>query len=162
MATRKVCWNPLGSASLSQQSAFYKRLIVSNYLPLLSTIFEKDNYKQEKNILKLTSNKYKQNKKYLESFSRFALEHKIQKLNVVRQLILAKNIYLHSFPKKNLEVLCSLNDRLVDSSCSEKIALSLGGHLIIHPTAGHDLPLDEPEWLIEQLLKNHLKEENVY
>jgi hypothetical protein len=41
----------------------------------------------------------------------------------------------------------------VDASCSEQIAKNLNGMLIENNIAGHDLPLDEPQWLIDQLLK---------
>ncbi len=40
-------------------------------------------------------------------------------------------------------------DRLVDPSCSERMARRLQAPLHIHPDAGHDLPLDAPEWLVE-------------
>jgi pimeloyl-ACP methyl ester carboxylesterase len=43
-------------------------------------------------------------------------------------------------------VLASAGDRMVAPSCSRAIAGALGAELREHPTAGHDLPLDEPAW----------------
>ncbi len=142
------------NSSLSQYSAFYQRLRPDNYSKLLGALFEKDTYKQEEAILKITSNKFEQNEKYLSFFARFALVHKVTRSNFFRQLILAKNIHLHQFPNMKLNVLSSAKDRLVHSSCSGEISKGLKGNLVVHPTAGHDLPLDEPQWLIEQLMKN--------
>lgn len=142
------------NSSLSQCSAFNKRLSPSNYLPLVKAIFEYDRYLQEEKILKLTSNSFEKNKKYLSSYAEFAVKHKVSTTNLVRQLILANNIQLQKFPKIKLKIFSSAQDRLVHSSCSVAIAKELSGRLSIHSTAGHDLPLDEPEWLIEQLLKN--------
>jgi pimeloyl-[acyl-carrier protein] methyl ester esterase len=48
-------------------------------------------------------------------------------------------------------VLRSLNDRLVDSRCSGELAKRLGAELHTHSEAGHDLPLDDPEWVIQKL-----------
>ncbi|MBL8992535.1 MAG: hypothetical protein JNM63_04295 [Spirochaetia bacterium] len=46
----------------------------------------------------------------------------------------------------------SAHDRLINSKCSERLSKSLGFPIAVHPTAGHDLALDDPEWLIEKIL----------
>jgi pimeloyl-ACP methyl ester carboxylesterase len=48
-------------------------------------------------------------------------------------------------------VLTSACDRMVDSRCSRALARALGAELREHPTAGHDLPLDEPAWTAQQV-----------
>ena len=52
-----------------------------------------------------------------------------------------------------LLVLCSDTDRLVRASCSHAIAEHYGGTLACHPTAGHDITCDAPEWACEQVVK---------
>lgn len=47
--------------------------------------------------------------------------------------------------------LASRADRLVDCTCSERIAAKLEAPLRLHDSAGHDLPLDDPEWVIGQV-----------
>ena len=108
---------------------------------------------QEELILQITSNKYLRNSHYLKSFVQFADNYKTTKLNFFRQLLLAMNIKIENKSKKPLFVFASTNDRLVSVACSKAIAKNLAGEEIIHPTAGHDLPLDEPEWLSEMLTK---------
>ncbi len=142
------------NSSLSQYSSYDKRLLPENYETLLKTLFLTNTYEQEENILKITSNKFEQTKYNLESFAAFSLEHQVTKLNFLRQIILAKSVYIETIPLIPFKVISSKNDRLVDSTCSDLIALKLGGTQFIHPTAGHDLPLDEPEWLSEILVKN--------
>ncbi len=51
-----------------------------------------------------------------------------------------------------LRVLCSDGDRMVAPACSKKIAARLGAELRVHPDAGHDLPLDDPEWVAGEIL----------
>lgn len=42
-------------------------------------------------------------------------------------------------------------DRLVDAGCSRALARRYLARLVEHPTAGHDLSTDEPEWLAAQI-----------
>ena len=48
-------------------------------------------------------------------------------------------------------VLTSRGDRLVSWRCSEAIATRLGLEMRVHDTAGHDLPLDAPDWVCGQV-----------
>ncbi len=71
--------------------------------------------------------------------------------NFFRQLIAAA---LADFPAKNrCEVLlfASELDRLVSPLCTKKIAQLWGVKAHYHPTAGHDLPIDDPEWILEHI-----------
>lgn len=42
-------------------------------------------------------------------------------------------------------------DRFVDPLCTKRLALRYGAPHVEHPTAGHDLPLDDPDWLLRQM-----------
>ncbi len=48
-------------------------------------------------------------------------------------------------------LLASHGDRLVDPECSWRLARRLGAHLVMHRTAGHDLTLDDPNWVANQI-----------
>ena len=48
-------------------------------------------------------------------------------------------------------LLASQNDRLVSCQCSQTIARAWGVPLRMHPSAGHDLPLDDAQWVIGQV-----------
>ncbi|MFB7719151.1 alpha/beta fold hydrolase [Nocardia sp. NPDC056100] len=52
-----------------------------------------------------------------------------------------------------LLVLASKGDRLLDHHMSKRIAARLGAPLELHPDAGHDLPLDDPAWVCEQVAR---------
>ena len=52
-----------------------------------------------------------------------------------------------------LTVLCSAADRLCAPDASRRLAAGLNAALYEHPTAGHDLPLDDPEWVISRLVE---------
>jgi pimeloyl-ACP methyl ester carboxylesterase len=48
-------------------------------------------------------------------------------------------------------VLVSQRDGMVAPACSLALAAQLGTPVRVHATAGHDLPLDDPEWVIAQI-----------
>lgn len=52
-----------------------------------------------------------------------------------------------------LTVLVGTGDRFVDPRCSLRLADRLGARLAVHPTAGHDLTLDAPDWLLAQVVQ---------
>lgn len=142
------------NSSLNQFSPFYKRLIPKNYETILRTIFEESSLVQEENILRITSNRFEETRVNLPAFADFSSKHKFKKINLLRQLLLAKTIYIESVPFVPFKVISSRNDKLVHYTCSREIFRKLGGTQYIHPSAGHDLPLDEPEWLSEILIRD--------
>jgi pimeloyl-ACP methyl ester carboxylesterase len=54
-------------------------------------------------------------------------------------------------PARPTLVLAGGRDRLVDARCARAIAERLGAELRVHPDAGHDLPLDAPDWVCERI-----------
>lgn len=55
-----------------------------------------------------------------------------------------------SAPPASGMLLASAGDRIVHWHCSRELARRWNWPLRIHPDAGHDLPLDDPEWVLEQ------------
>ena len=43
-------------------------------------------------------------------------------------------------------------DALVNPACSRQLAQRWGSHWQEHPNAGHDLPLDAPDWVLAHML----------
>lgn len=52
-----------------------------------------------------------------------------------------------------LLVLSSFGDELVQPMCSFRIAQRYNAELAVHPWAGHDLPRDAPQWVVESTLR---------
>jgi len=83
--------------------------------------------------------------------------HPVAAANALRQLLAAARFMPpRSKPPIPTLVLSGLGDRLVNPRCSQAIAQAWNLPLETHPTAGHDLTLDEPEWVIEKL-RAHIK-----
>ena len=74
--------------------------------------------------------------------------------NAVRQLVAAARYCAPAAaPVDRVLLLGSQEDRLVSSQCSQAIAQAWGLPLQLHPWAGHDLPLDDPQWVIDAVLQ---------
>ena len=78
--------------------------------------------------------------------------HHIAVRTARRQILAAARYRPPSLPQgADALVLTSASDGMVNPSCSRAIAAAMGAPLREHPTAGHDLPLDEPEWAATQI-----------
>lgn len=74
--------------------------------------------------------------------------------NAIRQLVAAARFHAWPVaPSVDVLVLSSAGDRLVDTRCSQELARHWACAIAIHPSAGHDLPLDDGDWVVEQVSK---------
>lgn len=69
---------------------------------------------------------------------------------LARQLLAAALFRAPAVTQPTL-VLSGSKDRLVSAVCSRALARELGATYRSHPTAGHDLPLEDPGWVIAQI-----------
>ena len=71
--------------------------------------------------------------------------------NVLRQLLAAARFHApEQAPPVPLLLLAGAGDRLVDPACSRRLARTWQVPLLEHAQAGHDLPLDDPDWVAHQ------------
>jgi pimeloyl-ACP methyl ester carboxylesterase len=106
---------------------------------------------REEIVLRLTSNLETKNKKVLEDWIQFAHERPLHPMTGLRQLSAAA-AFRARFPSKvPLAFLASKQDKLVDPACSETLAQRYSSQIRFHSKAGHDLTLDDPNWVADQL-----------
>lgn len=78
--------------------------------------------------------------------------HPVTPLNALRQLWAASRFTAPAQPPATPTLLlASTHDRLVRVQCSRSVARQWHWPLVEHPTAGHDLPLDDGPWVLDQL-----------
>ena len=106
--------------------------------------------KRERLIIRVNSNKSGMVDKLLDTWVSIQKKRKMSRMNIFRQTLAGMRYNLNGEkPQIPILVIGSKGDRMVSPSCIEKIHNYFGGDLIWHPTSGHGLPLDEPEWLSE-------------
>lgn len=138
------------NSSLGGWSPFWQRLRPDSYPALAGLLLPgRSALARERAILHLTSSR---RPAVAEHWAAYAGECPVTRLNVLRQLAAAARYRAPvQAPRVPLLVLASAQDRLVSPRCSHAIARGWGAALREHPTAGHDLPLDAPEWTAGQI-----------
>ncbi len=140
----------------------FERFIPKNILNLPKFFFNKNKFKRERTILEMTANMHSKSSldEIASEYAQFALEHDKFKKTGLAQLVagscfvIPETLY-HSHGKQNSWlVLNSRNDRLVHTNCSQKIAEFLNAPIYFHEKAGHDLSLDDPQWMADTIIKN--------
>ncbi|TDV15020.1 alpha/beta fold hydrolase [Paraburkholderia caballeronis] len=75
----------------------------------------------------------------------------VSRANALRQLAAAARFSVGDVPRCPVLVLSSHGDRLVAPVCSARLARAWRATHVEHPWAGHDLPHDDPQWLVAAL-----------
>jgi pimeloyl-ACP methyl ester carboxylesterase len=147
----EVAMQVLINTSMRPFSAFYRRLRPASYLPLLWCIFTRANaLTWERTILRLTTNLA--HDEVLHRWCAMRLQNPVTTGNALCQLAAAARYRAAVEPPATPTlVLASSRDRLVSADCSRKLAARWQVPLIEHPTAGHDMTLDDGRWVAQQV-----------
>jgi len=115
-----------------------------------------DRARRERIILGFTSRLSKGAREaYARSAAAIARDAPVRRFSVVTQLIAAARFRpppRASVPARLL-FLTSRGDALVSSRCTRDLARFYGAALEEHPSAGHDLTLDEPHWVCQHVAR---------
>jgi len=140
----------LVNASVRPFSAFHKRLRPRNYPGLIRAFCASRISEREAIVLGLTSNRPVDG--VLPAWAAYATERPVARMNVLRQLLAAARYRAPSrAPQVPVLVLASAGDRLVDPACSAALAARWRAPMAVHPSAGHDLALDDGPWLAAEI-----------
>ena len=139
------------NTSFRDTGSFYERLKYERYGKLFHLFFQNDLLEREKAILSMTSRNVAAQEKWLEPFTKYSEENQLTRNNFLRQLWAASQVQSGDRPAGKIELLVSKNDNFVHPQCSYRLARKWNLPLKIHPWAGHDLVLDDPEWVLQRL-----------
>lgn len=137
----------------SKMSSRFKRMRVQLWKPFLHVLTEVNPVKKEQKIVPIVVNSSEGREAAEEVWTRVAKERKMHPLTMVAQLKAAANFMPadHLRDSKDILLISSLGDRLVDSSCSELLHKRYGWEHHVHPWGGHDLAWDDPGWLLAEI-----------
>lgn len=142
------------NSSLAGLSPFHRRLQPGAWPAVFGTLACRTPQTREARILGLVSNRPEKRAQALPHWGAIAREAPVSLANSARQLAAAARFRLPTdMPglAMPVTVLSSLGDRLAHPSCSAAMGRALKARAAEHPDAGHDLPLDAPEWVAGQL-----------
>lgn len=143
------------NSSARDTSSVQDRLHVGAWSSLFSILTEVSERERESQVLKLVSRRSDLPEEVLQNWVKIARERSPSKWTLARQLWAASTFTLGSFPFPHPPILClgSLGDELVNPRCSENLAHSLKAEFKLHPWAGHEITLDDPDWVLTQVQK---------
>lgn len=142
----------LVNSSMADLNPFYQRLKPQAILALLQASTQYNTPAAETRIVNLISNHSEKRAKTIERWIEIAKLRPMSKRNALRQLAMAAKFRSPKAPLKvPMQILVSENDRLASAKCSQQIAVKYAAPIAIHATGGHDLMIDDPQWVSEQI-----------
>jgi pimeloyl-ACP methyl ester carboxylesterase len=141
------------NTSLRPYNAFYWRLQPRAWLTVLRmAVGGPGGRAGEAAILRLTSRRHAADADLLETWTAWSRQQPVSRANALRQLLAAARFRAQPAPlRPPLLMLASRGDGLVDYRCSSVLARAWNCDLVLHPDAGHDLPLDDGPWVARQV-----------
>jgi pimeloyl-ACP methyl ester carboxylesterase len=135
------------NTSMRPFSAFYQRLRPHNYGTLFRLIAMQTTVLQwERVVLQLTA--HRAHPDVLPYWQALREQCPVSRTNALRQLWAAARYRATAQrPAALTLVLVSAQDALVCATCSHALAAAWGASVAVHPTAGHDLTLDDGPWV---------------
>lgn len=138
--------------SSDTNSPFYKRLRWQIWRPFIKILCITNPRDREQALLQLLMNNEKAREEAFPLWARLAQENVYPAVTFGSQLWAASQFKgLRDPIDVPVLLLNSLGDRLVDPSCSEALHQKWGWPIERHPWAGHDLPWDDPEWVLYRI-----------
>ncbi len=140
------------NSSVGSLTPWYRRMRLSAIPTVLRIALTTNISQKQRLILSLVSSRYQNDPLTLAEQIRIAQTQPIRLYNLMRQLFAGAR-----FKAPHLEgigktlVLYSEKDALVDPRSSLALAQFLSSVVFSHPEAGHDLPLDDPQWIQEKM-----------
>ena len=132
-------------------SPIHQRFRPQAWNVLFQSLFTRSRKRREALIFGLTSRLVASSTPVVEEWVAIRQSHPVSTRNALRQLIAAARFRApESSPVRTL-VLASAGDRLADPRCSMEIARRWHCAFAVHPSAGHDLPLDDGAWVAREV-----------
>ncbi len=138
------------NTSVRPYSAFFHRLRWTVYPSIIKMLWHSAT-EREQLILSLTSNHHSRDARLIDQWQLWQSQNPVSLSSALNQLLAAAKFSVKSKPLHPILIIASKKDRLVDYRCSLKLQTAWETDYLQHMTAGHDLPLDDPHWLTQEI-----------
>lgn len=145
---QEIAAQVLINTSMRPFSPFYQRLRMRNWPTVLRLALGATPVQWEAAVLRMTTQQ--PHPEVLAQWVRWHATCPVSRMNALRQLLAAARFCAPpARPVVPTLLLASTHDQLVSVRCSEALAQAWQRPLQQHPSAGHDVTLDDPEWVAE-------------
>lgn len=121
---------------------------------LISIMKSREITKKEKEVLKMISNNEVAQESVIDKWVKLACSRPMKIMSLANQLIAASRFEAPSRLEVPSIYITSKADKMVSYKCSEKLAKQHRAGIFHHDKAGHDIPLDDPDWLSDCIAKS--------
>ncbi len=129
----------------------WQRMRPGAWLRILRLLGRRELFHRERDILRLTSN-HEVPLSLVKQWYSIQRQRPVSLRNALTQLTAAARYRpCNKRPVPDALVLASGGDRIVHWRCSAALEERWQWTMKLHPDAGHDLPLDDPDWIIQQI-----------
>lgn len=134
--------------SLRPFSELFRKSRPLNYLGLLLLSLSRFSARmREERVLNLTT-RLTPTQAVIDRWVELQRQYPLGVRNTARQLLASMRYRAsRTRPAAPMLLLCSKADGLIDWRCSQAMSRAWGAPLRLHTKAGHDLPLDDPQWV---------------
>ena len=139
------------NTSLASLSKPWERLDLKSSKELIRVLRSRDEAVREAAIVGLTTNIHRDDPELIARWTQIARDRPVRFQDLLRQLAAASVFQAPASLETPLLVLSSSADRLVNQVCSQRIAEFFKAQHAVHDRAGHDISVDDPKWVTEQV-----------
>lgn len=133
-------------------SPFYERMRPSALRYIFHAAVSRDLEARETQVLKMVSNRPELREKTAREWAEIHHLRPFRGVNFLRQLLAAARFQPPmNPPKAPVLLLNSAQDRMVSPQCSAAIQARWQCVMKVHPSAGHDLSVDDTPWVISEI-----------
>jgi pimeloyl-ACP methyl ester carboxylesterase len=143
----------IGASSARDLAPFWKRMRPGALPSVLLGSFRRDVERREAGIVRTISNRRDLWDELTTSWSAIARARPVSKANARAQITAATRWRAPARLAVPALFLVGTTDRLVHADCSRALARRYDAPLVEHPTAGHDLTTDAPEWVVDEVAR---------
>jgi len=118
---------------------------------LLRFLLTRSAEQRERIVFRLTSRMAPDEPVVVAGWVALRKSHPVRLKNALRQILASARFQAPAAAPVPTLVLSGAGDHLVVPQCSQEIAQRWGCALSVHPEAGHDLPLDDGDWVARQV-----------
>ncbi len=143
------------NTSFANLSPLHHRLQLEAFKRFFNITKSRSLRDRESEVLKMVSRDRSKHEQVVEEWVAIAEKRPMAVKNFVRQLLAAATYRIADEPPDvPIVVLRSMGDQMVDPSCSQKLAEHWSLPMHTHPSSGHDIFIDDPQWVLDRINDN--------
>lgn len=139
------------NSSAGDLSPPWHRMVPAAVGQVMRALVERDPVARERRVLAATTRIRRDLDPVAAAYARFQEESPVTRPAVLLQLLAAARFRAPRTLALPSLFVVGARDPLTNPECSRRLAARYHAPLAIHPEAGHDLSLDDPEWLAERV-----------